>query len=193
MNCFKMLLMLIPVLLIRCSAPEDQTPPEPSASTEAVQKKEEMKPDVRNVRWGMTAEEIRANEKLPLEQIGTDFPYMIVLKTDRTEILGHPDSMLFYKLFKDLDEFYRLREVGYGWSSPNRETLFNVMATLAKKYGSMTDVNKKESSWIWITDDERTFIELKAIAKDVLFLRYSDYQHMSQMDKRKREQYLDDL
>ena len=39
MNCFKMLLMLIPVLLIRCSAPEDQPAPEPSASTEAGQKK----------------------------------------------------------------------------------------------------------------------------------------------------------
>ena len=62
MNCFKILLRLIPVLLIRCSAPEDQTPPEPSASTESVQKKEEMKPDVRNVRWGMTMDEVTANE-----------------------------------------------------------------------------------------------------------------------------------
>lgn len=187
MNCFKMLLMLIPVLLIRCSAPEDQTPPEPSASTEAVQKKEEMKPDVRNVRWGMTAEEIRANEKLPLKQSGTDSPHLKVLSSGMTTILGHPHTSLVYRLFKADDEFYRLREIWLGFISPTQKKAVYVVSILREKYGRPT-VDKDYNRLIWKTDDERTYIEVSELpeTEGVLRLKYIDWQMH-------RKQDMDDL
>ena len=186
MNCFKMLLMLIPVLLIRCSAPEDQPAPEPPAASEAVQKKEEMKPDVRNVRWGMTPEEIRANEKLPLEQIDSEKnPDSFVLQTERMTLLGHHDTVLMYRMRRIEDEFHRLREVWYGFIVPSEGNALYVMSALREKYGRPT-IDEAKDLLIWKTDDGRTTIEL-GNEPDVklMVLKYRDqkmYQRHSKRD-----------
>ena len=163
---FKMLFLLMPVLLIRCSAPEDQPPPEPSASTEAVQKKEEMKPDVRNVRWGMTMDEVTASESVSW----TDEPNIVEKNKAggatiiaSVTIFGDNKAILLYEFEKNPRDTLALWFVEYkilGISDADYQAL---VLNLDMNHGKGSPF---KGATIWKTEDRRT--RIMAIRNDDL-------------------------